>query len=56
MWYIDGSYFKSYPQGNTGVSVNKIVDNIFFHVLTQQDDTSGDYKRTLLKLCGGDDE
>ncbi len=37
-------------------SVNKIVDNIFFHVLTQQDDTSGDYKRTLLKLCGGDDE
>lgn len=21
-----------------------------------QDDTSGEYKRTLLKLCGGDDE
>lgn len=21
-----------------------------------QDDTSGDYKRTLLNLCGGDDE
>lgn len=52
MWYIASSYFKSYPQGSTGVSVNKI----FFHVLTQQDDTSGDYKRTLLKLCGGDDE
>lgn len=23
---------------------------------TTQDDTSGDYKRTLLNLCGGDDE
>lgn len=25
-------------------------------VYVNQDDTSGDYKRTLLNLCGGDDE
>jgi len=34
----------------------KTVRLIFPGALYVQDDTSGDYKRTLLNLCGGDDE
>lgn len=38
------------------VNVEHLYDFVCVCVYVNQDDTSGDYKRTLLNLCGGDDE